>query len=68
MVKVKLHNQELVPQRTETWHLHVLCWVSQGISQSSALAIRSGHFRSGTAEFKSTAKKVQVLWSQFTFS
>lgn len=40
MVKVKLHNWELVPQRTETWHLHVLCWVSQDISQSCAVAVQ----------------------------
>lgn len=41
-VKVKLHNQELVPQRTETWHLQVvvLCWVSQGISQSLSVAVQ----------------------------
>lgn len=39
-VKVKLHNWELVPQRTETWHLHVLCWVSRGISQSCAVAVQ----------------------------
>lgn len=29
---------------------------------------RSGHFRAVTAELKSTVTKVQVLWSQSTFS
>lgn len=56
-VKVKLHNQELVPQRTETWHLPVLCWVSQGISQSCSVALQIRALQSCYCRIKNYSDK-----------